>query len=1094
MGGKGNEKSSEGEKRSKDNQSKIHRLGADEEDECPTVTIHKLTLEPEDAEPIMVKVNVEDQSLNMEWDCGAPVSVHSELSWKSFGSPDLDTVGFKINSYTDHPVKILGAWYPFVKFGSFEGKLPLVVVSGDRKPLIGRNWIRKLNSQPLGINNLPAEPDIGSNWKTKFPEVFSDKLGEIKGFEAALKLKKEASPKFCKPRPIPYALKPKVEAELDRMEKEGVIEKISFSEWASPLVIVPKPSGDVRICGDYKVTLNAQLEVDCYPLPTAQNVFAELDGAKVFTKLDLSRAYLQLKLTKSSRRLVTINTHKGLYQFRRLPYGVASAPALFQKLIEIIIQDLEGVKASMDDLIVGARNQQEHDRRLQAVLIRLKKFGIVLNFGKCEINKSQITYLGFIVNEHGIKPMESKVKAIREFPQPKDASEVKSFLGLVNFYGKFVPKMATEAAPLYDLLRKDVKFQWKKNEQTSFDKIKQLLSNSPVLAHYDPKLPIRVYCDASAVGVGAVLNLVYQDGKELPVAYASKKLSETEKHYAQIEREALALVIGVSKFHQYLYGREFELVTDHKPLLGILSSYKPSSPVAFSRIQRWFLTLANYNYKLIFKPTNEVGNADSLSRGPIDMKCTDECSREHSIMVLKVIESSKMSSQQVKQLTKIDPVLKEVFYFTHRGWPEDVPEDWKPYFQKRDEISIEDGILLWGQRVIVPQALRESVLKTLHESHIGIVRMKSVARNSVWWPGIDETIEETAKSCEACAKVKDSPPTAPVHQWLWPSKPWSRIHLDFAGPFLGKMFLIIIDARTKWPEVAVMNVGSTTASAVIQSLKKTFSRHGLPDQIVSDNGPQFVSAELKEFLEQCGIKHTLTPPYHPSSNGEAERFVRELKSKLKAMESTSSSLSDDLTQFLSIYRTTPHSTTGLSPAELMYGRRLVTKLDKMRPNVDQKIIKKPEVNTATLRSFQVGDTVWIRDYRDSKPKWVKAVVEKLCSPVSYFVNVDGKAVKRHIDQMFACSSRSMSGDMSIEPARPSQEEAVRPVMREEAAAVEQEQIQLAQEEEEIGPLVNAEEFAEPGAMEPPVTEPAETEEPRRSARLNKGVPPPRLGY
>jgi hypothetical protein len=156
--------------------------------------------------------------------------------------------------------------------------------------------------------------------------------------------------------------------------------------------------------------------------------------------------------------------------------------------------------------------------------------------------------------------MESKVKAIREFPQPKDASEVKSFLGLVNFYGKFVPKMDTEAAQLYDLLRKDVKFQWRKNEQTSFDKIKQFLSNSQVLAHYDPKLPIRGYCDASAVGVGAVLNLVYPDGKELPVAYASKKLSETEKHYAQIEREALALVVGVSKFHQYLYGREFELV------------------------------------------------------------------------------------------------------------------------------------------------------------------------------------------------------------------------------------------------------------------------------------------------------------------------------------------------------------------------------------------------------------------------------------------------------------------------------------------------------------------------------------------------------
>ena len=381
----------------------------------------------------------------------------------------------------------------------------------------------------------------------------------MKTFEATLQLKTGAKPKFCKARPVPFALKATIDRELDRLESEGILEKVSYSEWAAPIVPVPKPEGNIRLCGDYKVTINPQLEVDQYPLPKPDNIFATLSGRKWFSKIDLKHAYQQIKLAETSKPLVTINTHRGLYQYTRLPFGVASAPALFQKVMDTVLQGLPKVICYLDDILITSSSCQEHLETVQKVLQRLEQYGIHARKSKCAFMCQAVEYLRHRVDAEGLHTLDTKVAAIQQAPSPKDVQELRSFLGLVHYYGKFIPNLSTLLQPLNNLLKSDVKWKWSDECKRAFQEIKKLLVSAPVLAHYNPELPIQLAGDASAYGIGAVISHRFPDGTERPVAYASRTLTSTERNYSQFEKEALALVYGVQKFHQYLYGRQFVL-------------------------------------------------------------------------------------------------------------------------------------------------------------------------------------------------------------------------------------------------------------------------------------------------------------------------------------------------------------------------------------------------------------------------------------------------------------------------------------------------------------------------------------------------------
>jgi hypothetical protein len=347
-----------------------------------------------------------------------------------------------------------------------------------------------------------------------------------------------------------------------------------------------KPSGAVRICGDFKVTVNPQIKVDQYPLPRPEELFASLNGGQQFTKLDFSEAYLQVELDEEAQKYLVINTHKGLYRYKRLPFGVSSAPAIFQQVMDQVVQGLKGVACYLYDPVITGRTREEHLQHLEVVLKRIKDYGFRIRKEKCTFLQDSVEYLGHIIDNMGIRPSPKKVEAILQAPAPKDQSQLRSFLGGVNYFGKFIGRLADLSAPLNRLLRQDVLWTWSKETEEAFRKLKEALASMDVLVHYDPKQTVGLACDASSVGIGAVLFHRYPDGSERPIAYASKTLTQAERNYSQIEREALSIIFGVKKFHQYLFGRTFKLVTDHKPLLAILGPQRGIPVMAGSRLQR----------------------------------------------------------------------------------------------------------------------------------------------------------------------------------------------------------------------------------------------------------------------------------------------------------------------------------------------------------------------------------------------------------------------------------------------------------------------------------------------------------------------------
>ena len=576
-------------------------------------------------------------------------------------------------------------------------------------------------------------------------------------------------------------------------------------------------------------------------------------------------------------------------------------------------------------------------------------------------------YLGFTIDQQGVHPSEGKVQAIKSAPNPQNLTELKAYLGLLTYYGKFLPNLANVLAPLYQLLKEDVKWTWGDQQQQSFDQSKQMLTSSALLVHYDPSQPLLLSCDASQYGVGAVLSQVC-NGDEKPVAYASRTLTTAERNYSQLEKEGLALIYGVRKFHNYLFGRTFTLCTDHKPLQSLLNESKPIPCMASAHIQRWALTLASYEYTIKYKSGLANSNADALSRLPLPNSLTSEVPiPSELVLLMEHMSTGPLTAAQVKSMTQRDPVLSRVRSHVLRGWPTTVDSSFNPYSSRRHELSVCNGCILWGNRVVIPQAGRQLILDELHDSHQGVCRMKERARMVVWWPQMDKQIEALASNCVAWQASRHLPPVAPLQPWSYPDRPWSRLHMDYAGPVDNHMLLVVVDAFSKW--IDIFPVKSASSATTIDKLRILFANHGIPESIVSDNGSPFTSAEMKEFLITNGVKHITSSPYHPSSNGLAERAVQTCKSALKKMSGTS--LAIKLQRFLLNYRITPQGTTGIPPSQLLMGRLLRTRLDLVIPNLSkhvqdaQTIQKYHHDQHAKHRCFVAGDRVLIRNYSGS---------------------------------------------------------------------------------------------------------------------------------
>ena len=931
--------------------------------------------------------------------------ISQETRANLFPNVTLEKPRVRLSTYTAEPIGVVGQFKVQVRHKDYIGEHDLYVVKGDGPSLIGRDWLTQIKLDWASVRQIASDETQSKVEELvgKYPTVFQSGIGAMRDFKANLVLKPDAIPRFCRPRSMPYAIKEQVSKELDRLEGIGVLRKVSHSEWASPLVPVPKRDGSIRLCGDFKVSLNPFLKVEQYPLPTPADLFACLTGGKRFSKLDLTAAYQQVVLDPDSAKLVTINTHKGLYACDRLPFGVASAPALFQRIMDTVLQGIPKSICYIDDILVTGSTDAEHLKHLEEVLTRLQKYGIRLKREKCVFLQDSVEYLGHRVDARGIHTSKKKVQAILEAPVPKNLPEFRSFLGLLNYYAKFIPNLASVLHPLHRLLRVGQPWQWSKDCKTAFESAKKSLSQSPVLVHYDPNLPIVLAADASAYGVGAVISHRQSDGTDQPIAYASRTLTQSERNYAQIEREALSIIFGIKRFHKYLYGREFVLITDHKPLTTILGPKQGIPPLAAARMQRWALILSAYHYEIQFRPTKQHANADSLSRLPLVQQSSEGNAPDPTVFNLMQIASLPVRAQEVAEATRSDPMLNKLLGFIRTGWPQTVPDALIPFWRRKEELSVEGDCIIWGCRVVIPEKLQKIVLEELHVGHPGIVRMKLLARGHVWWPKLGKDIEQSTKSCMACQGVKRLPPKAPLHSWAWPTVPWERVHVDFGGPIFGKMLLLVVDSHSKWPEVIPMS--STTAEKTIAVLLDLFSRFGVPRQLVSDNGPQFTSAEFGKFLAENGVKHIRSAPYHPATNGAVERLVQTVKRALRTSHDAGIPFEQSLASFLLRYRTTAHATTGVAPRTLMFGRDLRTRLHLLTPDLGghvragQAKQKVYHDRHSCRRELRVGQSVWAKNFREGSP-WVRAVISDKTGPVSYLVKLqNGDFWRRHVDHL-----------------------------------------------------------------------------------------------
>ena len=682
-----------------------------------------------------------------------------------------------------------------------------------------------------------------------------------------------------------------------------------------------------------------------------------------------------------------------------------------------LTQDLPGVAVYLDDLLVSGKDAEDHVKNLRDLLKRLDEKGLRCRLEKCRFAEPWVEYLGHLLSAEGVAK-GLKVNDVLKMPPPTDVSSLKSFLGSVQFYAKFLPPdLATISEPLYRLTKKKVPWEWNDEQQHAFEKLKDLLSSENVLVHYNEKLPIGISCDASNVGIGAVLFHRYPDGSERPISNVSKTLTESQKNYSQIQKEALAIIFGLKKFFQYIYGKKFILVTDHRPLIAMFGPGKATPSLAANRLARWALMLSQFDYTIEYRRTADHANADVLSRLPAtnDPQFDGEESDNDAHMVCAIQDVSyRISKGDLNSLpreTSKDPVISTVIRFVREGWPKkknDEGTEMQRFRQLADSLSITNGCLVHGCRVVIPATLRSQALDQLHEGHFGMQRMKQLARTAIYWPNIDNDIEATCRHCTSCGEHQNKPSKSPVHPWMLPEKPWSRLHLDHAINFLGSNWLVLTDAFSKYP--CIHPTQAVTAKATIDLLEIDFAHFGYPHTIVTDNATAFMSDEFQSWCKERGITHLTGAPYHPSTNGAAERLVQTFK---QALRKSNLPPRRALQVFLMQYRRTPNS-TGYSPSELLNSRQIRTKIDTLLPSPAH-IAQGRQAKEATKSQLQetvsklshcykIGDPVYalcFKPQREKEPRWVPAVVTKRRGTRTFNVRVypSGPTWRRHVEQL-----------------------------------------------------------------------------------------------
>lgn len=874
-------------------------------------------------------------------------------------------------------IPLLGCFRAVVSVGSAQADAWFYVFDGQADCLLSYDTAKALGVLSMNaVSTVSSGDELATELRNQYPHVFNG-IGRLKGFSATLHVDETATAVAQPVRRLPLGYRAKVEQHIRQLLEADVIEPVEGvpTGWVSPLVCVPKDSGEIRMTVDMR-RVNEAVVRERHPIPTVRDMLSNLEGAKVFSKLDLKQGFHQIELAENSRDVTTFVSPFGLFRYKRLSMGLNAAPEIFQYAVQKALAGLSGVQNLADDIILWGSSKEEHDQRAHALMQRLGSVGLTLNPSKCAFGLKSVKFLGFIVSTEGISADPRKVQSILSFGKPANQTDCRSFLGLVNFVGQFVPDLATLSEPIRRVSGKTQVFEWGTEQAAAFEAIKRRLADAETLAHFDCKAPTRVVADASPCGLGAVLTQLRQ-GVERVIAYAHRSLTPVERRYSQTEKESLALVWACEHFRHYLLGITFTLVTDHKPLQQILGN-SSSKPVP--RIERWALRLQSFRFTVMYRP-GKANIADPLSRLPgvqSDSAAAVNVADEYIRFVAKEAVPVALSWEDIRKASCECEEMKTICRAVTSG---DFQACALSYQSLRRELSTCDGVVMRGFRIVIPQVLRKRVLELGHEGHQGMVKCKQRVRESVWWPGIDRDVERMCSRCDVCVRVNGPNAPTPLQMTEMPTKPWVLVGFDLLGPLPdGRSVAVVVDYYSRYVEAGFLR--STTTDKIVDFLDSIFSRQGYPETLRSDNGPQMVSAVFRSYLDQCGIRWLSTTPLWAQANGLVERNNQGLLKSLRVASANKCSLEEELRRYLVAYRSTPHSSTGVAPFTLLTGRKMRTKLPRVHMEEDftesasareadavAKMKAKQYADNrrrASESDIQVGDLVYLKQNRDNK--------------------------------------------------------------------------------------------------------------------------------
>lgn len=732
----------------------------------------------------------------------------------------------------------------------------------------------------------------------------------------------------------PYRYSQSEQEEMERqvkmMLKSGVISP-SQSPWSSPPLLIDKKDGTKRFCIDYR-KLNKATVKDVHPLPLIQDALDSLKGSSFFTTLDLKSGYWQCPVRAADRmKTAFYMPNGGLYHFNVTPFGLCNAPATFARLMRIVLSGIPWTQTIcyLDDVLIHSPNFDAHLKDIETVLTRIHEAGLTLNPPKCNFAAEKISYLGHDVSAKGIQPNDDNLRSIKQFPEPKCLKDVQSFLGLANYYRRFIKDFSLKAAPLTELTRKAIKFVWSGGAQEAFDGLKEQLLSKPILTHYDNQLDCEIHADASNVGLGALLLQKHPDGLHV-VSYVSRGLNKAEKNYSTTEKETLAVVFAFNKFRPYLMPRPFTVVTDHHSLCFLMKKDRLAD-----RLARWAMQLQAYNFNIIYKSGKKHMDADCLSRYPTDPPREEELFAALCPVVEKAKPSIdlKLSQMDDVRVMKFVSILKRYELATAR--------------EKKQvtNYTLINGILYKRKHtplgpklvVFIPKSLRQEILYACHDDamagHLGFHKTLDRIRYRYYFPKMSYYVRRYVQSCPDC-QSKKLPAVTPAGllQPLAVGEPFERVGIDLLGPFprsaKGMKYIIVATEYCTRYAITAALPDATAVEVADFFVKSIVTKFGAPRELLSDRGRQFTSAIMTEVLSLLNTKSILTTAYHAQTNGLTEHLNRTISVMLSMYVDTKHTDWDQALDFVTFaYNSSVHSTTRFTPFFLMYGREPLTPLE-----------------------------------------------------------------------------------------------------------------------------------------------------------------------